>query len=137
MTPQELVKKEKQQVQTQGREKTRPGVYYMPEVDIGEAGNSLKLWADMPGVSDKDLSVTLENNILTIEGMVSTSMYDGLSPRYTEYNVGNYFRQFTLNETIDAERIKASLRNGVLELDLPKVKKAKLRKIEVRPAQGK
>ena len=137
MTPQELVKKEKQQVQTQGQEKTRPGVYYMPEVDIGEAGDSLKLWADMPGVSDKDLSVTLENNILTIEGMVSTSMYEGLSPRYTEYNVGNYFRQFTLNEMIDAGRIKASLRNGVLELDLPKVKKARLRKIEVRPAQGK
>ena len=137
MTPQELVKKEKQQVQTQGQEKTRPGVYYMPEVDIGEAGDSLKLWADMPGVSDKDLSVTLENNILTIEGMVSTSMYEGLSPRYTEYNVGNYFRQFTLNETIDAERIKASLRNGVLELDLPKVKKARPRKIEVRPAQGR
>jgi HSP20 family protein len=137
MTPQELVKKEKQQVQTQGQEKTRPGVYYMPEVDIGEAGDSLKLWADMPGVSDKDLSVTLENNILTIEGTVSTSMYEGLSPRYTEYNVGNYFRQFTLNETIDPERIKASLRNGVLELDLPKVKKARLRKIEVRPAQGK
>jgi HSP20 family protein len=137
MTPQELVKKEKQQVQTQGQEKTRPGVYYMPEVDIGEAADSLKLWADMPGVSDKDLSVTLENNILTIEGMVSTSMYEGLSPRYTEYNVGNYFRQFTLNETIDAGRIKASLRNGVLELDLPKVKKARPRKIGVRPAQGK
>jgi HSP20 family protein len=137
MTPQELVKKEKQQVQTQGQEKTRPGVYYTPDVDIREAGDSLKLWADMPGVSDKDLSVTLENNILTIEGMVSTSMYEGLSPRYTEYNVGNYLRQFTLNETIDPGRIKASLRNGVLELDLPKVKKARLRKIEVRPAQEK
>ncbi len=134
MTPQELVKKEKQQVQTQGQEKTRPGVYYMPDVDICEAEDSLKLWADMPGVSDKDLGVTLENNILTIEGMVSTSMYEGLSPRYTEYNVGNYFRQFTLNETIDAGRIKASLRNGVLELDLPKVKKARPRKIEVRAA---
>ncbi len=134
MTPQELVKKEKQQVQTQGQEKTRPGVYYMPDVDICEAEDSLKLWADMPGVSDKDLGVTLENNILTIEGMVSTSMYEGLSPRYTEYNVGNYLRQFTLNETIDAGRIKASLRNGVLELDLPKVKKARPRKIEVSAA---
>jgi HSP20 family protein len=132
MTPTELVKKEKQQIQTQGQEKTRPGVYYTPDIDILEGRDSLKLWADMPGVTDKDLSITLDNSVLTIEGRVSTSMYEGWSPRYTEYNVGNYFRQFTLNETIDAGRIKASLRNGVLELDLPKVEKAKPRKIEVR-----
>jgi HSP20 family protein len=132
MTPTELVKKEKQQVQTQGQEKTRPGVYYTPDVDIVEAGDSLKLWADMPGVTEKDMSITLDNSVLTIEGRVSTSMYEGWLPRYTEYNVGDYFRQFTLNETIDAGRIKASLRNGVLELDLPKVEKAKPRRIEVR-----
>ena len=74
----------------------------------------------MPGVDEKDLEVTLKNGMLTIEGMVSTDMYRDLMPVYTEYNVGNYYRQFTVNEEIDAGRIEARIRNGVLEVSLPK-----------------
>ena len=58
--------------------------------------------------------------MLTIEGMVSLEMYRNLIPVYTEYNVGNYFRQFVVNQDIDASRIEARIRNGVLEVSLPK-----------------
>ncbi|MBV8055605.1 MAG: Hsp20/alpha crystallin family protein, partial [Deltaproteobacteria bacterium] len=96
--------------------------------------DSLKLWADMPGVREKDLNVVLKDRVLTIVGQVATDMYAGVRPMYTEYNVGNYYREFALNEDIDESKIRATLRNGVLELELPKKEKAKPRQIEVRSA---
>jgi HSP20 family protein len=129
MTEQEIATKEKQQVQ--GQEKTRAGRFFLPEVDIQELNDSLKLFADMPGVKQSDVEVTLDKGILTIVGTVSTEVYQKLTPLYTEYNVGNYFRQFELNEDIDAQRINASMKDGVLELTLPKSERARPRRIEV------
>jgi HSP20 family molecular chaperone IbpA len=129
----EIATKEKQQV-AKPQEQTRPGRYYVPDVNIYEFEDSLKLWADMPGVKEKDVNVTLKDGVLTIVGKVGTEMYSGLRPMYTEYNVGNYHREFALNEDIDESRIRATLRNGVLELELPKKEKAKPRQIEVRGA---
>jgi HSP20 family protein len=130
MTPeQEIAAREKQQVQ--GTEKTRPGRYFVPDVDISEYDESLRLWADMPGVSDKDVTVALKDGMLTIEGTVLTAAYEKLAPLYTEYNVGNYFRQFTLNAEVDEERISAKMRDGVLVVDLPKREQAKPRMIPV------
>jgi HSP20 family protein len=106
----------------------------VPDVNIYEFDDSLKLWTDMPGVKEKDVNVTLKDGVLTIIGQVATDMYTGLRPVYTEYNVGNYYREFTLNEDIDGSKIKATLRNGVLELELPKKEHAKPRQIEVRSA---
>src|SRR5579862_8288848 len=113
MTPREIESRTKQEVQNQdqGREQTRPGRYFLPEVDIFESEDGLRLWADMPGVDEKDVEVTLKNGILTIEGMVSTEMYRNLMPVYTEYNVGNYHRQFVVNEEIDVSRIEARISN--------------------------
>jgi HSP20 family protein len=130
MTPeQEIVAREKQQVQ--GTEKTRPGRYFVPDVDICEYDDSMRLWADMPGVTEKDVTVTLKDGMLTIEGSVSAAGYDKLAPLYTEYNVGNYFRQFALNSEVDEARISAKMRNGVLTVDLPKHEQAKPRSIAV------
>jgi HSP20 family protein len=129
----EIATKEKQQLAPQ-QEQTRPGRYYVPNVNIYEFDNALKLWADMPGVKEKDVSVTLKDGVLTIIGQVGTEMYAGLRPMYTEYNIGNYYREFVLHEDIDETQIKAKLRNGVLELELPKKEKARPRQIEVRSA---
>src|SRR5580700_2951615 len=131
MTPREMETRNKQEVQNQdkSREQTRPGRYFLPEVDIFESEEGLRLWADMPGVDEKDLEVTLQNGMLTIEGIVSVDMYRNLMPVYTEYNVGNYFRQFVVNEDIDAARIEARIRNGVLEVSLPKAETAKPQRI--------
>jgi HSP20 family protein len=129
----EILTKEKQQL-TKPQEQTRPGRYYVPDVNIYEFDDSLKLWAEMPGVREKDLSVTLKDGVLTIVGQVATDMYAGLRPIYSEYNVGNYFREFVLNENIDESKIRATLRNGVLELELRKKEEARPRQIEVRSA---
>ena len=96
----EIATKEKQQL-AQAQEQTRPGRYFVPDVNIYEFNESLKLWADMPGVKEKDVAVTLKDARLTIVGQVATDMYTGLRPMYTEYNVGNYRREFVLNEDID------------------------------------
>lgn len=106
----------------------------MPDVNIYEFDEALKLWADMPGVKEKDVEVSLKDGVLTIIGKVATDMYAGLRPMYTEYNVGNYYREFVLNEDIEESKIKAALQNGVLELELPKKEQAKPRRIEVRSA---
>lgn len=129
----EIATKEKQQV-AKTQEQTRPGRYYMPDVNIYEFDEALKLWADMPGVKEKDVEVSLKDGVLTIIGKVATDMYAGLRPMYTEYNVGNYYREFVLNEDIEESKIKAALQNGVLELELPKKEQAKPRRIEVRSA---
>jgi HSP20 family protein len=129
MTPQELNVRSKQEVA--GEEPTRPGRAYMPEVDICETRDSLWLWADMPGVDKDSIEVKLADGVLSIEGRVAVKDYENLSPVYTEYNVGNYARRFTVSPDVEAERIKARMSNGVLELELPKAERAKPRRIEV------
>ncbi|HUI27222.1 MAG TPA: Hsp20/alpha crystallin family protein [Candidatus Kryptonia bacterium] len=129
MTAQELSVRNKQEVTRE--EPTRPGRTYMPDVDIYETGDRLWLWADMPGVDEQSVQVNLVNGVLTLSGQVSLKDYENLAPVYTEYNVGNYVRRFTLSDTIDPNRITARMTNGVLELELPKAERAKPRKIDV------
>lgn len=129
MTNQELTTHEKQEMKT--AETTRPGRTYVPDVDIYETPDSLWLWADMPGVDESSLDVRVADNTLSIEGRVALQDYDNSSPVYTEYNIGNYARRFSLSNEIASERIKARMTNGVLELELPKAEHAKPRRIAV------
>ncbi len=129
MTEQGLTTQQKQEVTTD--EHTRPGRSYVPHVDISETKNALWLRADMPGVKEDSIEINVEKNVLSIEGQVALQEYEDLAPVYTEYNVGNYQRRFTLSNTIDADKIYAHLTNGVLELELPKAESAKPRRITV------
>ena len=126
---QEVTTQEKKEVAS--NEQTRPGRTYIPNVDIYETPQSLWLWADMPGVDENSLEVHVADGILSLEGRVALQEYDSLSPVYTEYNVGNYARRFSLSDAIDIERIKARMTNGVLELELPKAERAKPKQIAV------
>ncbi|MCB0169886.1 MAG: Hsp20/alpha crystallin family protein [Anaerolineae bacterium] len=126
---------EKQEVEVaEGTERTRPGRAYVPRADIYETEEALVLLADMPGVDQNTLDITLEKNVLSIRGLVETQNPDNYNLAYAEYEVGDYERNFTLSDGIDTDNISASLKNGVLQINLPKAGPAKARKINVSAA---
>lgn len=129
MTEQELSVRDKQEVTSQ--EGTRAGRTFVPDVDIYESPEALYLWADMPGVDESSVHVNLADGVLTLEGQVGVKDYQNLAPVYTEYNVGNYLRRFTLSNDIDSDKITARVANGVLHLELPKAERAKPRQINI------
>jgi HSP20 family molecular chaperone IbpA len=134
MTAQEITPKDKQEVQ--GNEQVRPGRYYVPDVDILEDPDGLLLRADMPDVEPDRVTVELEDGVLTIQGEVALQGYEGLTPIYSEYRVGNFLRRFNLPDSYryDAERIEAKLTDGVLEVRIPKAESAKPRRVPVKAA---
>ena len=85
----------------------------------------------MPGVEKTDLNVSLENDVLRVDGQIDFSKYKDMEPLYAEYNVGHYARSFTLSNKVDQEKISANLEDGVLTLALPKAKHAQPRKIAI------
>lgn len=126
----DLKVKEKQEV-TSPAEQTKPGLVFTPSVDIFENDKEIVLLADMPGVEAKALNIDLRDNTLTLDGEVEPYEAEGEEDVLIEYEVGKYYRQFSLSEVIDQAKIDAQLRDGVLRLILPKVEKAAPRTITV------
>jgi HSP20 family protein len=129
-TTQELAVRDKKELVSK-EEKTVPGRYYIPYADIYETDDSLAVVMEIPGVDKKDINVTLETDVLRVDGQVDFTKYEGMEPVYTEYNVGHYTRSFSLSNKIDQERISAQLEDGVLTLTLPKAKEAQPRRISI------
>lgn len=127
----ELKVKEKQGL-SGSVEHTRTGLVFTPDVDIFETDQALTLLADMPGVTSDALAIDLRDDTLTITGETSPEKNTGEKLLMAEYETGTYYRQFSLSEIIDQQKIDAQLKNGVLRLTLPKVEKAAPRKIAVR-----
>lgn len=113
------------------RETTRTGWVYVPNVDILETGEELRVYADLPGVDPQRVDVTFENGVLTICGRVEPRQPEGQRYLRREYGVGDFRRVFEVSESIDAERISAEYQDGVLILHLPKVEAVRPRRIEV------
>ena len=126
----DLMVQEKKELETK-KEQTTPVKRYIPATDIVENENELLLFMDMPGVGKDNITVKLEKNVLKIDGLIEMKAYSELKPMYTEYNVGNFTRQFELSNTIDQSRIEAKMENGVLSLVLPKVPEAQPRTIQI------
>ncbi len=112
-------------------ERTRAGRVYTPQVDIVERKENILVIADMPGVDEKSIDITLEKNILTIYGKVDFEAPKDYRLALSEYGIGDYQRVFTLSDEVDRERIQASVKNGVLKLVMPKAESAKTRKIPI------
>ena len=112
-------------------EQTRPGLVFTPAVDIFENDQEISLLADMPGVAADDIVIDLHEGVLTISGEVKPWEAPEESDVLVEFEIGKYYRQFTLSETIDQGKIEAKLEEGVLRLVMPKAEKAKPRKIAV------
>ncbi len=113
-------------------EQTKPGKVFTPAVDIFETEKELTLLADLPGVKTEHLTIDLSDDVLTLVGEVKPFEGPDEEDLLIEYEVGTYYRQFTLSELIDQNKIDAQLNDGVLRLHLPKVEKATPRKITVK-----
>lgn len=107
---------------------------WVPSVDINEFQDRFQLFIDVPGVDPKDVEITLESGVLTITGErfpQAAKDDEKVMRRRTERGTGRFYRRFVLPESVDAEKVKASDRHGVLEISIPKQAKAQPRRIEV------
>ncbi len=103
-----------------------------PAVDIFEDAGGITLLADMPGVSRDRLDVKLDGDTLSVEGRVELEGLADMRPLWAEVSVPRFRRTFTLSRELDASRIEANLKDGVLTLRVPKQAHAQPRRIEVR-----
>lgn len=116
-------------------ERTHQRRVYVPSVDIREGKDGIIVVADMPGVDDTSVDITIEKNILELYGKVDPDIPQGMKLAISEYGIGDYHRRFTLSDEIDRDRIEATVKNGVLTLVLPKAERAKTKKITVKAGE--
>ena len=129
----EMQKKEAETPET--GERTRASRIYAPQVDIIERKDDIVIIADMPGVDEKSVDITLEKNVLTIYGRVDAYAPENYKNFLSEYGIGDYQRVFTLSDEVDRDKIQATVKNGVLKLVMPKAETIKTRKIPIK-AEG-
>ena len=124
---------QKQEVQAiEGVERTRSMRVYVPRVDIFSEDDEVIILVEMPGVDENELDISLEKKVLTINGFVSPIEPEGYDLAYSEYNIGDYQRSFTLPDELDTDSIEAKINNGVLRISLQKAPEAQTRKISVK-----
>lgn len=103
-----------------------------PPVDIVENESGIHLVADLPGVSKEQLGVRVDGENLVIEGTASVPVAEGFELVHQEVRHPAYRRSFTLSRELDASRIEAGLKDGVLTLHIPKAEEARPRRIDVK-----
>jgi HSP20 family protein len=113
-------------------EATRGGVYFTPRVDIFENDKELTLYAEVPGVRAEDVDLHYENGELTLHGKVLPRRTGQENLLLQEYDEGDFYRAFSIHESIDSGKISAECKNGVLVVHLPKVEAVRPRQIKVK-----
>jgi HSP20 family molecular chaperone IbpA len=122
---------EKQEVEQGEAERTRDRKAFVPRADIYELADEIIVVADMPGVDENSVEITLEKGVLSLTGYVDAEPPAGYDLAYAEYDVGDFVRSFRLSDQIDQGKIAANVKDGVLRIHLPKVGPAQARKIAV------
>jgi HSP20 family molecular chaperone IbpA len=115
-------------------EETRNEEYIIPDVDIYETENGLTLLADMPGVPETEVGVSVDNDVLTVVGRMEPPDLGGAAEVYIEFRPTVYRRSFTVSRDINAAGIRGSISQGVLCLDLPKSDRARVLRISIQQA---
>lgn len=126
-----LTHREPEAGQEKGR---RSGPVFVPRTDIYETSEAIVLVADLPGVDESTVEVTVDKRVLTVSGKVEPFAPDGYQISYREYRSGDFHAQFRLSDAIDADGIDATVKDGVLRLELRKTAAARSRKIDVKAA---
>ena len=106
----------------------------IPPVDIKETASGYAISAEIPGYKENEINLYVENHVITLEGKKEEKKdeKDGKKYLVRERVVRDFKRSFTLPEDADEEKVSASFKNGVLEIDLPKTEKAQPKRIEVK-----
>ena len=130
MVSQEVAAREKRELERE-QERTEAGKFFGPYTDIHETDRAVVVSMEVPGVGKDAIDIELEKGVLTVKGTIDATKYEKLRPIYSEYNVGNFVRTFHVSTKIDAGAISAKVADGVLTIDLPKVKEAVARRISV------
>lgn len=108
---------------------------WVPPVDIFEQNENLVIRAEIPGVSKDDLDVKIENGVLTLRGeRKSSSDITEANAYRMERMAGTFERSFKLPTTVDATKVEAVYKDGILEVTVPKAETAKPKKVEIRAA---
>ena len=105
---------------------------YSPPIDIHEGPEGLTLEADLPGATERNLQVQLEENVLSLYVRIDPVAPSDARLIHEEYRPGDYQRSFILSDEVDRDRITADLKNGVLRLFLPKAERVRARRIEIK-----
>lgn len=105
-----------------------------PAVDIVESESGITLFADMPGVPRERLTIKVEGDNLTIEGQAQIDVPEDIELLHSEVRSPYFRRAFTLSRDLDPAKIEATLRNGVLQMHIPKSEEARPKRIEVKVA---
>lgn len=117
---------------TQAKSPAQTAPAMLPRVDVFEDATGITLLADLPGVPRDRLTLRMEGEMLQIEGEIASDLPENMQAAYTEVQLPRYRRAFTLSRELDTSRIEASLKDGVLNLRIPKVAQAQPRRIEIR-----
>ncbi len=112
-------------------DKTFENSDWTPVVDIYETDDSFIVKAELPGVKKEDVSVNIENGLLTIKGEKKTETEDKKRHR-VECTYGSFIRSFTLPQSVAIDKVEAKYKNGLLNLTIPKEKQAAPNQIEVK-----
>ena len=111
------------------------GGEHMPQVDVSESAEDFKVKAELPGIAEKDVEVTITDDILTLKGEKKSEREDKRENYYlSERSFGSFSRSLRLPEAVDQNKITAAFDKGVLTVVLPKSEpaKSKSKKIEVK-----
>jgi HSP20 family molecular chaperone IbpA len=103
----------------------------LPPVDVIEDAGSITLYADLPGVPKDRLAVHIDGEVLVIEGEMGLEMPKDMEAIHAEVRLPRYRRVFTLSKDLDAGRMSAEMKQGVLKVRIQKAEHAKPRRIEV------
>jgi HSP20 family protein len=104
---------------------------WAPPVDVAETQEKILVRAEVPGLRQEDIQIEFENGLLTLRGERKLEKVEGVTWHRVERIYGNFSRSFTLPRTVDPERITATYREGILEVEVPKREEAKPKQIRI------
>lgn len=128
----ELSKRERTPVEKASAEQlVSPGNAFSPDVNIYDDGDALIFTMDIPGVHKGDISIEIdENNVMSVRALASFKESEA-RPIRREFEVGNYYRAFTLSNEFDKDKVSGVIENGVLQVMVPRREDVKPRKIKI------